>query len=548
MIISIFFIIKPCISGEIFEITHPTDKSLLGAGHFDIKWTSISAAKNYQLYINEELITTTTSTNHDYYTTKVQKHSVYISAELTHGEKLKTKTVEFFVTKKGLAVNSEMGKNLNPLTMNIGWYYSWSPTSPFLYTNKKYDYSEFVPMIWGVENEDNHLKTVKEGDFMYLLGYNEPDLADQCNIPYLTAVENWPKFEGKSRYLGSPVPALSPTWKDCVWLKNFMGGVDTNTVDFIALHCYYSQYGGKEAAKTFLDDVVDGNYKLFNKPIWITEFAISGWGYSNVEKRKEVEEFMRACIDGLNERDYVERFAWFSFNTDNENDGASAMWTESTGELTALGETYVNYGNPEGYDYRNVKQPEIDITSYVRDELPFDDFISFGEKKYQNLLRNNEIKASASSSSNDAIPEFAIDNDMKTRWESSWSDPQLFTVDLSNTYYVKQIEVVWQYASASVYSIETSIDGESFTEIAKAKSLSLIEHRCETFKFNKMVQCRYVRIKCLRRTTEWGYSIWEMAVYGSDQPDFTEEPKLTDEQVLPNETSVSEKPKNDENE
>lgn len=522
----IMLILKSSISAEKLEIVYPRDKSLIGAGHFDIKWRAISNAKNYQLYINDELVTTTEKTTYDYYTTKVQKFTAYIQVELTTGGNQKSKSITFFVTKKGLAVNSDMGKNINPLSMNMGWYYTWSPSSPFAYQDNNYKYIEFVPMIWGMSNEDANHETVQRGNHMYLLGYNEPDFTDQSNIPYETAAEHWPKFQGKSRYLGSPVPALSPTWENGPWLNNFMKIIDQKTVDFIALHCYYGQYGGAGAADTFLKDVVDGTYKLFGKPIWITEFAVSGWGYSNIEKRKEVDDFLRGCIKGLNERDYVERYSWFSFNTDNENDGASALWTESTGELTSLGETYVSFGNPEGYDYTKVNEIELEteILSFVRDEVPYSDSFVVGEKSYVNLLRKNDVKASASSSSGESLPENAIDNNVKTRWESGWSDSEYLIVDLGASFFVKKIELMWQYASAKDYSIMVSSDGVNYKSIADVCALALVERRSESFLFKKMVECRYIKINCQKRTTEWGYSIWEMAVYGSEEPDETVDP------------------------
>lgn len=537
----IMFILKSSISAEKLEIVYPGDKSLIGAGHFDFKWRAVSNAKTYQLYINDKLITTTEKTTYDYYTTKVQKFTAYIQVELINGGNQKSKSITFFVTKKGLAVNSNMGKNLDPLSMNMGWYYTWSPSSPFAYQDKNYKYIEFVPMIWGMSNEDTNLEIVQRGNHMYLLGYNEPDFADQSNIPYETAAEHWPKFQGKSRYLGSPVPALSPTWENGPWLNNFMKTIDQNTVDFIALHCYYGQYGGFGAAETFLKDVVDGTYKLFGKPIWITEFAVSGWGYSNVEKRKEVDDFLRGCIKGLNERDFVERYSWFSFNTDNENDGASALWTESTGQLTSLGETYVSFGNPEGYDYTKENELEIEILSFVRDGIPYSDSFVVGEKSYVNLLRKNDVKASASSSKGDTLPEHAIDNNVETRWESGWSDAEYLIVDLGALFFVKKIELMWQYASAKDYSIMVSSDGISYTNVADAYELALVEKRSESFLFKKMFQCRYIKINCHKRTTEWGYSIYEIAIYGSDASDETIDP---DEPEKPGESENPNEPEN----
>ena len=64
---------------------------------------------------------------------------------------------------------------------------------------------------------------------------------------------------------------------------------------------------------------------------------------------------MEAVLKGLDERSYVERYSWFSFDTTDGTNGAAALWTNSTGVLTDLGNAYVANGNPEGYSYGNCK-------------------------------------------------------------------------------------------------------------------------------------------------------------------------------------------------
>ena len=95
--------------------------------------------------------------------------------------------------------------------------------------------------------------------------------------------------------------------------------------------------------------MVDKTYEMYHKPIWITEFAVYGWPHNDVEHIESVKEFMKTAIDGLNARPYVERYAWFSFNSTNETNGIASLYNYETGDLTELGRLYVEYGNPEGY-------------------------------------------------------------------------------------------------------------------------------------------------------------------------------------------------------
>lgn len=327
-----------------FIITSPSNNGLVGAGHIDIKWNSVSGnVKNYNVYIDGSLVGSTTSTIYDLYTTKVNYHTAWIEANLSDGQKVYTPTVKFGVSKKGLCVNDGMGKNLDPVAMNMGWYYTWG-TNPFSYTT--YSQIEFVPMIWGTGSEGS-IPSVKSKNYKYVLGYNEPDMGINVggsNINVNTAVSHWSKFSGIGQYVGAPAPALSPSWDNGTWFRTFMSKIDTSTIDFIPLHCYYGGYGGAAGANTFLKEVVDATWEMYHKPIWITEFAVSEWAFNDAGKRASVNQFLKTAIDGLNSRDYVERYSWFSFDV-NSSDGASGLWY-SNGVLTDLGNTYVTYGNP----------------------------------------------------------------------------------------------------------------------------------------------------------------------------------------------------------
>ncbi len=338
-------------------ITSPVAGKLVPAGYVDIKWTSandLGEVKGYKVYVDDALVNTATATTtqFEFYTTTVSSHKTYIVAEFTDGSSVTSSTFYFYVTKKGLCVNDKMGKMLIPDDMNIGWYYNWG-VNPFTYSC--YTDIDYVPMIWGTGSE-KYISSIASKGYKYLLAYNEPDMganAGGSNINVNTAINNWKKFLGNSYYLGSPAPAFCPAWNNGTWFRTFMSRIDQSTIDFIPLHCYYKTYGGVKAANDFLENVVDKTYEMYHKPIWITEFAPNGWGYSDSNGRKQCKEFLEAVLKGLDERSYVERYSWFSFDTTDGTNGAAALWTNKTGVLTDLGNAYVANGNPEGYSYGN---------------------------------------------------------------------------------------------------------------------------------------------------------------------------------------------------
>ncbi|MCI8956125.1 MAG: hypothetical protein HFG29_03925 [Eubacterium sp.] len=507
-------------AAEEFVIISPTQGQLKAAGHFDIKWSEATngTVKNYTVYLDGQKVGITTDTSYDCYTTKVEKHIAYVVAQYNDGTESKTPEQEFYITKKGLAVNNEMGAKLDPLSMNMGWYYTWGG-NPFSYTT--YKYAEFVPMKWGAGNEDRDLAAIAQKNYKYLLGYNEPDMGGNVggsNIPVATAVANWNKFVGKSQYLGAPAPALSPSWDGGTWFRSFMNQIDTDTIDFIPLHCYYGNYGGVAGARTFLKEVVDATYEMYHKPIWITEFAVSGWGYSNAPARESVQEFMYEVIDGLNEREYVERYSWFSFNTTDENNGASALWTNATGVLTDLGNIYAYYGNPEGYEPETPAEPNYTITS-ARRTSAYNDVVTINGISCENYIQSSDVSVEASSVNGNHAAEKAIDGSLQndSRWESAHKvDPQTFTIDLGTVRNIKQFNILWEDAGAKDYYIEVSKDGTNYIKVADIEGINNMQHRNDTIRLKEMVETRYIKITGTARATDYGYSIWELAVYGTE--------------------------------
>lgn len=501
-------------AAEAFEITSPTENQLVAAGHFDITWSDSSdSVKEYDVYINNRLVATTTETEYEHYTTEVTMHSVFIVAENEDGSIRETEKVTFGITKKGLAVNDTMGKYLDANSMNVGWYYNWG-TSPNGYSD--FEGVEFVPMIWGTMY-DSKIPTVAEQGYKYLLSYNEPDMGFEgggCNTDVQTVINHWPKFLGYDFYLSAPAPALSPSWDSGTMFRTFMDSIDHDTVDFIPLHCYYGTWGGVEAAESFLETVVDATYEMYGKPIWITEFAISGWDYSKEWARDYIEEFMIAVMEGLDERSYVERYSWFSFDTTDGYSGASALWTNSTGELTELGKAYAEHGNPQPYTATESTQTTL-----------LSDSVMIGNVVYEDYANGEGVVVTASSEANDLnVARNIIDSDIESRWESEQGiDSQSVIIDLGAIRNIKQLEIVWDSASAKDYTVEVSEDGVNYTTVATIENGTSTQNRLDTIVLAQMAVGRYVKVNGTARSSEYGYSIYDVAIYGAENENPTVE-------------------------
>ena len=330
-----------------FAITSPTNASMRGAGYITIKWTSASpygTVKDYKLYVDGALVATTQSLSYEIYTIKVNYHNAWVVADFADGTAISTTTVRFGVTKKGLAVNAAMGQNLRTSDIHAGWYYNWG-TTPFTYSG--YSSLEYVPMIWGQGSFNTNINNAKNADSSYVLGFNEPDFTNQANMSVDQAISLWSSIMNTGKKVGSPATGTWPS-NNTNWFQPFMTKINSDgnlNVDFVAIHCYPDDWnGGKSMADWFLSEVVDKAWEMYRKPIWVTEFSTSGNGITEAG----TASFLENVMPGLESRDYVERYSFFSFN---RSTFAGGLWWYANGALSSAGEVYAQYGNPTS-DYQ----------------------------------------------------------------------------------------------------------------------------------------------------------------------------------------------------
>jgi hypothetical protein len=107
-------------------------------------------------------------------------------------------------------------------------------------------------------------------------------------------------------------------------------------------------------------------------------------------------------------------------------------------------------------------------------------------------------------------PGKAVDGDPLTRWSSARTDGQWWQVDLGRVRKVDAVELNWEFAYASQYKIQTSLDGASFADAAVV-TISSSGLRRTTFAAR---DARYVRILGVTRATVYGISFWDARVFG----------------------------------
>ena len=95
------------------------------------------------------------------------------------------------------------------------------------------------------------------------------------------------------------------------------------------------------------------------------------------------------------------------------------------------------------------------------------------------------------------------------QWDSNFE--QWMMVDLLEEYPISQININWEAATATKYTIQGSLDGENFFDVlvSGTDAAGMQEH-----KDFEVFTARYIRILCQEpKTARYGYSIYELEVY-----------------------------------
>ncbi|HEY0538943.1 MAG TPA: discoidin domain-containing protein [Actinoallomurus sp.] len=127
-----------------------------------------------------------------------------------------------------------------------------------------------------------------------------------------------------------------------------------------------------------------------------------------------------------------------------------------------------------------------------------------------NLARGRPATASSYQTYQNLVPGNATDGDLATRWASDWSDPQWIQVDLGSVHSFDHVQLVWESAYAKAYTIQTSDNG---TDWRTAYSTTTGDGGVDDLGVSG--SGRYVRVNGTQRGTGYGYSLYDLGVYGS---------------------------------
>jgi hypothetical protein len=220
-------------------------------------------------------------------------------------------------------------------------------------------------------------------------------------------------------------------------------------------------------------------------PIFVTEFGTqeaSGDGANDLTMAQRYMDLMRN-----------KKISWANWNfSDDARSGA--VWTS---------------GTCSGSNWTTSRLKEAGL--FIRNNMlsPADDF--GGTPTAENIALNKSVTVSSIENNTLTGPN-AVDGNSSTRWASAEGiDPQWIMVDLGNTYAINRIKINWEAAYGKNFLVQVSADNSNWTTLRDVQNNTSLSND-----YTGLTGAgRYVRIYGTARGTTYGYSIYDLEVYGT---------------------------------
>ncbi|WP_328916112.1 MULTISPECIES: glycosyl hydrolase family 95 catalytic domain-containing protein [unclassified Streptomyces] len=125
-----------------------------------------------------------------------------------------------------------------------------------------------------------------------------------------------------------------------------------------------------------------------------------------------------------------------------------------------------------------------------------------------NLAQGKAASASSESNSDQSAAK-AFDGDPSTRWSAGPAADSWLQVDLGGTYNLREVDLQWEASYAKGYKLQGSTDGSTWRDLYTTANGS-----GGTEKIPVGGTARYVRMQGTEKSGQWGYSLYEMGVFG----------------------------------
>jgi beta-glucanase (GH16 family) len=136
--------------------------------------------------------------------------------------------------------------------------------------------------------------------------------------------------------------------------------------------------------------------------------------------------------------------------------------------------------------------------------------VTVGSTASPNLALNKPVMVS-STENGQSLGSAAVDGNATTRWASAFTDPQWLYVDLGASYSINRVKLTWEAAYGKDFLVQVSNDATTWTTLKTVTGNTSLNNDYTGLSGTG----RYVRMYGTARGTTYGYSLYELEVYGT---------------------------------
>lgn len=370
---------------------------------------------------------------------------------------------------------------------------------------------------WGNQPPRHHFETSGSN-----LAFNNPPYPYGIDYGYGMRSEigtaTFPTYESTRLFIPEkdqwPLPNDSLLKHDDanVWNRHFFGKEASNANPINYKQSVNTQYGESSSLEQFCEkaqllniEVMKGMYEAWNDKMWNDAAGILIW-----MSHPAYPSFVWQTYDYY----YDPTGAYWGAKKACEH--LHVQWNCSNNSVKAINTTGKDLKGATVkatiYDINGQEVPEYGMTAQV--DVPATDIAEAFTLNFNPANLAFGKSATASSESGDSrSAAMAVDGGAGSRWESHMSDNEWIQVDLGKTETVESVVLKWEAAYAKAYELQLSADGNQWTTVYAATDA---QGGTETITVSP-TQARYVKVKGIRRATGFGYSLYEIEVYGKQQ-------------------------------
>ncbi|HIB38124.1 discoidin domain-containing protein [Mesonia sp.] len=302
---------------------------------------------------------------------------------------------------------------------------------------------------------------------------------------------------------------------DNVWNKHYFGKEASNANPVAYKTAVNEQYGTTDNLEDFAEkaqylnlEVMRGMYEAWNDKMWNDASGILIW-----MSQSAYPSFVWQTYD------YYYDATGSYWGAKIASEPLHIQWNSSSNSVKAINTTskdvmgatakatIYNLNGKELPDYG--KTATVDVKSSNNAEAFVINFAPYNLAKDRKVVASSEVKSATN----------LTDASSGSRWESEAEDNQWIYVDLGENKELELVTLRWENAYAKAYDLQISKDAKKWNTVYSTKEG---KGKTENIELDTE-KARYVRLKLNKRATQFGYSLFEMEVYGEkhQSKDFT---------------------------